>query len=73
MRSLRLIFAACALAAAPGDAPIASDWMGSLDINGKTLRLALHLKRLFVANRYSPFQISPNSRRNPSTIPSPGR
>jgi pimeloyl-ACP methyl ester carboxylesterase len=44
MRSLRLIFAACALAAAAGDAPIAGDWMGSLEVNGKTLRIALHLK-----------------------------
>ena len=44
MRSLRLIFAACALAVAAGDAPFAGDWMGSLDTNGKTLRIALHLK-----------------------------
>jgi hypothetical protein len=44
MRSLRLIIAACALAAAAGDAPIAGDWMGSLDAGGKTLRITLHLK-----------------------------
>src|ERR1019366_4685701 len=36
--------AACALVAAAADAALAGDWMGSLDINGKTIRIALHLK-----------------------------
>jgi pimeloyl-ACP methyl ester carboxylesterase len=44
MKSLLLTLAACALVAAAGDAPFAGDWMGSLDINGKPLRIALHLK-----------------------------
>jgi hypothetical protein len=44
MKSLLLTLAAGALAAAAGDAPFAGDWMGSLDINGKPLRIALHLK-----------------------------
>ena len=44
MKPLLLTLAACALAAAAGDAPFAGDWMGSLDINGNTLRIVLHLK-----------------------------
>ena len=44
MKSILLTLAACALVAAAGDAPFAGDWMGSLDINGKTIRIALHLK-----------------------------
>jgi uncharacterized protein len=44
MKSLLLTLAACALAAAAGDTPLAGDWMGSVDINGKPLRIALHLK-----------------------------
>ena len=44
MKSLLLTLAACALVAAAGDAPFAGDWMGSLDINGRTLRIAMHLK-----------------------------
>jgi hypothetical protein len=44
MRSLWLTVAACALAAAAGDAPFAGDWIGSLDINGSPLRIAFHLK-----------------------------
>jgi pimeloyl-ACP methyl ester carboxylesterase len=44
MKSLPLTLAACALAAAAGDAPFAGDWIGSLDAGGKTLRIALHLK-----------------------------
>jgi fermentation-respiration switch protein FrsA (DUF1100 family) len=44
MKSLLLTLAACALAAAAGDAPFAGDWMGTLDINGEPLRIALHLK-----------------------------
>ena len=44
MKSLLLTLAACALVRAAGDAPFADDWMGSLDINGMTLHIALHLK-----------------------------
>ena len=44
MKSLLLTLAACTLAMAAAEAPIAGDWMGSLDINGKPLRIALHLK-----------------------------
>ena len=44
MKSILLTLAACALVAAAGDAALAGDWMGSLDINGKTIRIALHLK-----------------------------
>jgi pimeloyl-ACP methyl ester carboxylesterase len=44
MKSLLPTLAACALAAAAGDAPFAGDWMGTLDINGKPHRIALHLK-----------------------------
>jgi uncharacterized protein len=44
MKSLLLTLAACVLAEAAGDAPFAGDWMGSLDINGRALRIALHLK-----------------------------
>jgi pimeloyl-ACP methyl ester carboxylesterase len=44
MKSVLPTLAACALVAAAADAPIAGDWMGSLDAGGKTLRIALHLK-----------------------------
>ena len=44
MKSLLLTLAACALVAAAGDAPFLGDWMGSLDIGGKPMRIALHLK-----------------------------
>lgn len=44
MKSLLPTLAAGALAAAAGDAPFAGDWMGSLDINGRALRIVLHLK-----------------------------
>ena len=40
MKSLLLTLAACALVAAAGDAPFAGDWMGSLDVGGKPLRIA---------------------------------
>ena len=45
MKTLLLTLAACALARAAGDAPFAGDWMGSLDVNGKSVRIALHLKQ----------------------------
>ncbi len=44
MKSLLFTLAACALAAAAGDAPFAGDWMGTLEINGTPIRIALHLK-----------------------------
>jgi uncharacterized protein len=44
MKSLILTLAACALVRAAGDTPFAGDWMGSLDVNGNPLRIALHLK-----------------------------
>jgi pimeloyl-ACP methyl ester carboxylesterase len=45
MKSLLVTLAACALVAPAADAPFAGDWKGSLEINGTSIRINLHLKQ----------------------------
>jgi hypothetical protein len=50
MKSLILTLAACALVRAAGDTPFAGDWMGTLDVNGQPIRVALCEASLLAAD-----------------------